>query len=390
MLCIMMKTTTILLHIQVATASQPRVIYKIIVHAMRLLGYEPTHKVIEPAWYGDSRINLSFVYTYCEHDFVHKVGLTEGQAAQLVAALAQHDLLEEELRLINYYAVQIITLFDEAYPAALRAIAVPPAVLYYLGAPPAGDKMLAIVGSRDADTYAHEVIHNIVPGVVAQGWLVVSGGARGVDAYAHQATVEAGGKTIVVLGSGLTHWYPRENIALFKKVIQQGGTVLSTFAMKIKPEKYNFPERNRVIAGLSQGCLIVQAAERSGALITADFALNEGRSVMAVPGSIMNTRSAGCHALLSQGARLVSGVDDVLDELGDCNAVGYHQPAAIKKKQFKNDTQHPILDFLTTAKTIDEIAVHANVALSVLQDELFVLQLDGLVTQNFAGLWERL
>ena len=149
------------------------------------------------------------------------------------------------------------------------------------------DACIAVVGSRSGTAYGKRAIQALIPPLVAQQWHIVSGGAMGIDAFAHQATLQAGGTTIAVLGSGLLQWYPAEHRRLFTEILEKNGTLLSAFPMNMEPLQGNFPARNRIIAGLSRACVVVQAAQKSGASITAKFALEQGREVFAVPVVLM-------------------------------------------------------------------------------------------------------
>ncbi|MFH1832202.1 MAG: DNA-processing protein DprA [bacterium] len=371
---------------------------------------------------------LSFeqIYAFTCADFRNKIGLTEKVATILVQGLADKKLLEEELELIEKYTIRIDTILDQEYPVLLRNINQPPLLLYskggFLGALFASSgahpaclveevpKRIAFVGARKADKYAAQVIDHLVPGLVSNGWEIVSGGALGVDSMAHKATHDAGGKTIIVLGSGLLRPYPEQNKKFFKKIVASGGTLVSSFPLRMSPDKTTFPARNRIIAGLSQGCVIVQAAQKSGALITAEFALEQGKQVFAVPGSIFNDLSDGCHKLLDHGAKLVKDVSDILGEFGeyDCAAgvasaarLGRDsaQELGVSQEQTKIYNRvsapaqilaDPFLAHFDSMHTLDELTIKSGLSFAELQDKLFCLQLDGLVKQNFAGSWEKI
>src|SRR3989338_8220734 len=245
-------------------------------------------------------------YSYKVGDFV-RFGIGEPTAQKIVAGLSDMQMLDDELYLIEKHAVSWTTLLDEKYPQMLAHIHTPPPVLYWQGEPlwKDNESMLAFVGARKGNKYGQIAIEKLIPDLVIQGWVIVSGGAYGIDAMAHRATVQVGGKTIVVVGSGLLKPYPPEQKKLFDEIVHKGGAVLSSFPLHDEPSAWKFPVRNRIIAGLSQGCVVVQAAEKSGALITASYALQEGRQVFAVPGPIDDELSVGCHKLLQEGAKLV-------------------------------------------------------------------------------------
>ncbi|TMD16658.1 MAG: DNA-protecting protein DprA, partial [Chloroflexi bacterium] len=204
---------------------------------------------------------------------------------------------------------------DPGYPALLRAIADPPDRLYVRGTIPSGC-MIAVVGSRRATPYGLRVAERLARELAGLGVVVVSGLARGVDAAAHRGALAAGGQTVAVLAGGLDRIYPPEHASMAEQIAGQGA-LLSEARDGTAPLPGLFPVRNRIISGLSRGLVVVEAAERSGALITARMALEQGREVFAVPGSIENPLTAGTHGLIRDGAGLVQGVEDVLAEFPD-------------------------------------------------------------------------
>ncbi len=335
--------------------------------------------------------DLSQLYNFKVKNFIHQFVLKENIAQLLVDGLKDKKLFEKELELIEKYKVNLLTFLDSEYPQNLKEIYSPPIVLYCKGAGlSVFDKNIAIVGARKANSYAKQVIKQIVPELVSNGYKIISGGACGVDSMAHQATIDCGGKTIVVFGAGLMHPYPENNKNLFRDVIKKGGMLLSPFPFQMPPDRGNFPARNRIIAGLSSGCLIVQAAQKSGALITAKFALDEGRQVFAIPGDVNDKLSFGCHYLIKQGAKLVNCVEDILEEFGEVNSCVIKEVKKEKKKKsVKIIEQNPILSILPSSSSIDELVVKTGFSLQELQDKLFELQLEGKVKQNFAGFWEK-
>jgi DNA processing protein len=215
------------------------------------------------------------------------------------------------------FSIRLLLLEDDEYPAALRAIDDPPPVLFVRGEiQPRDEIAVAIVGTRHATEYGRGLAHKFGRDLAARGVTVVSGLARGVDTAAHRGALEGGGRTFAVCGCGLDVAYPSENKKLMEE-IAQSGAVFSEFAPTVHPEAWHFPARNRIISGLSCGTIVVEAAERSGALITADFALEQSREVFAVPGNIHKGQSKGCHALIKQGATLVENVDDIIGALNN-------------------------------------------------------------------------
>ena len=328
-------------------------------------------------------------------DIVQRAGVSQSLAADIVAGLGDAEALKRELDLVKRYKIVLLTILDDDYPTDLLSIHSPPPVLYCLGAPLHKEaKRIAFVGSRKAGKYAQQSVDALVPEMLSEEYEIISGGALGVDTMAHKCALEHSGRTIVVLGSGLLQPYPQENRELFRAVVRQGGTVVSPFPLNLPPSKSTFPARNRIIAGLSAATVVVQAAQKSGALITAQCAADEGRGVFAVPGSVFDELSAGCHFLIGEGATLVNGPADILESLGH----EYVQPeveeeeeaaaAPVAEKPVHKITD-PVLAVLDRAMTIDEICSTLDMQLVVVQTKLFTLQIEGKVKQNFAGAWER-
>ena len=222
--------------------------------------------------------------------------------------------VEKEIALAEKSGVVILTVFDEDYPERLKNIYDPPVILYVKGSIKKEDSLaVSIVGSRKCTYYGMNMADNIAEKLAFSGVTVVSGLARGIDTAAHKGALKSG-RTIAVLGSGLGNIYPAENKPLSEK-IAQNGAVVSEFPMHMPPNKNNFPQRNRIISGLSVAVLVVEAANKSGALITADFALEQGRDVFAVPGAAGRLSSAGTNSLIKQGAKLIDSAEDILEEL---------------------------------------------------------------------------
>lgn len=243
----------------------------------------------------------------------------DGVGPKLLASIreaADGAFADETLRLCERERVKIILRGDADYPRLLAQIPDPPAILFVRGAFAPRDALaVAIVGSRHSTAYGRKVTEQLAAGLVHAGYTVVSGLARGIDAAAHAGAIAAGGRTIAVLGSGVLEVYPPEHGALADEVIAHGALV-SEAPPLASPHPGAFPQRNRIVAGLSLGTVVVQAADRSGALITARLAGEQGREVFAVPGPIDCRLSHGCHALLRDGATLVESVDTILSELG--------------------------------------------------------------------------
>lgn len=334
--------------------------------------------------------SLKNVYNFTEDDLVKMIGLSAKTASLVVLGLRDKKLLEDELTLLAKHQVDWLTRYDDNYPALLKHIYLPPTILYFKGVLPESNHSLSIVGSRDANAYGQRVVQQLVTDLVHHEFIIVSGGAHGIDTFAHKATLDAGGKTVVVLGSGLLRPYPAQNKKLFEAVVQGGGAVVSCFPLSMAPAAGNFPARNRIIAGLSSACAVVQAAQKSGALITADYALNQGKEVFAVPGPIDDPRSAGCHSLIAQGACIVTGVETILNHFGIQTKAPVVNRSALtndKNSIADNDCASTILNQCRTPVAFDELLNVTAMNLTELQSILFDLQLQGKIHQNAVGLW---
>lgn len=363
--------------------------------------------------------NLSDVYRFSLHDFT-RLGMSEARAQLLVDGLQDQKTLQKELSLIAEYNVTLITMWCDAYPDRLKHIDAAPPVLYLQG-----DvslllqyKMLACVGARLAHSYVQDCLNKVVVPMIQDGWIVVSGGAAGADTFAHKTALQCGGKTIAVFGSGLCYQYPEKNKPLFQEIIDSGGLIISSFPMQTQPLPHCFPIRNRIVSGLSVGCLVLQAAVKSGALITAQYALDQGREVFAIPGPIYDPLSAGCHELIKLGAKLVTETQDILDELmpdlqpvivqenfitnaspENSNLVANKFARVEKVMQKRNEgsnvddsfdeVERLILQWATVPVSIDDLLFKVGVAAPVLHDKLFMLSLDGKIEQDCTGLWKR-
>jgi DNA processing protein len=252
------------------------------------------------------------------HDeLTQRGGISSALAKAIHQGPAAEDLraIDRELTALERMAIRVVTFLDPEYPARLKTIHDPPPLLSVSGTLSDADHhAVAIVGTRDATPAGRLVAERLSRGLAAAGLTVVSGLARGIDAAAHRSALEAGGRTIAVLGCGIDRTYPPEHQALRKKVEEQGA-VLSELPLGAYPHAYHFPKRNRIISGLSFGVVVVEAASQSGSLITARLAAEQGRDVFAVPGSVQSEQSRGTNGLIKQGAQLVDTVEDILDAL---------------------------------------------------------------------------
>ncbi len=228
-------------------------------------------------------------------------------------------------RKLSFYGVRPIALWDDDYPCWLPFIAQPPLVLFCQGMLEADRYTLAMVGSRKASPYGLNAAETLAMSLAERGITLVSGGARGIDTRVHTGALKGKGRTVVVVANGLNRTYPRENKRLFRDIVEQGGAILSEYTFGTEPRAQHFPARNRIIAGVAAATVVIEAALGSGSLITADFALEEGRDVFAMPGSIFAETSKGTNHLLQMGAMALTGADDILQVF---QSRGWHIPAA--------------------------------------------------------------
>ena len=275
--------------------------------------------------------------------------------------------------------VQVLTWEDPDYPRRLRHIYNPPPVLYVKGTlTPQDEWAVAVVGTRRPTAYGREAARVLAAGLARHHVTVVSGLAVGIDAEAHRAALEAGGRTIAVLGSGFRHLYPARHRDLARRITQQGA-VISEYPLDVRPEPANFPPRNRIISGLSLGVVVVEAGKTSGALITARFAAEQGREVFAVPGPIFNRPSEGPNRLIQEGAIPVTSVDDILEAL-DLTQLAEHQEARLTIPT--SDLEDRILACLREAPLhVDEIVRQTHLDASQVMSTLTLMELKGLVRQ---------
>jgi DNA processing protein len=290
--------------------------------------------------------------------------------------------VDRELNLIESKGVQVITLKDVRYPENLKKIYDPPPFFYLKGALLDQDQTsFAIVGSRNPSEYGTITTKRMSRELSLSGLTIVSGMARGIDSSAHYGALTAKGRTIAVLGSGIDVIYPPENIKLYQS-IAACGAVISEFPMGTEPLAYNFPARNRIISGLALGVLIVEASLRSGSLITARFALEQGRDVFAIPGNINSYKSKGTHKLLKEGAKLVDSTQDILEELNLYIASLRKTTGQQTLLPTMNATSQLVYQVLQDQPLhIDEIILKAGLASNQVSAILLDLELDGLIKQ---------
>jgi DNA processing protein len=300
-----------------------------------------------------------------------------------IKAFNRADRVEQELERMREHHVSLVAFVDDNYPAQLLHIYDPPPFLYVKGELQQGDRLaVAVVGSRFASHYGKVTAEKISQDLAMEGITIVSGMARGIDSSAHKAALAAGGRTIAVLGCGIDINYPAENTKL-KEEIASHGAVISEFPLSTPPASSHFPMRNRIISGLSLGVVVVEASHRSGSLITARLALEQGRDVFAVPGSIDSLRSRGTHRLIKDGAKLVEDARDILTELlpqmkDRSQSVGVHQ----ESKELVSAEAQSILDVLEQGQVqIDRIITQTGLPSSQVSSTLLDLEFKGIIRQ---------
>lgn len=286
---------------------------------------------------------------------------------------------------LNDLQISVLTVLDPRYPKLLSAISDAPFLLYVKGKktdhPINLDRTIAVVGTRKITRYGTEVTQKLVTELVSYGFTIVSGLAYGVDAAAHQAALDAGGKTIAVLGCGIDIIAPPSNAGLYADIASGGGAILSEMPLGLRPDKGLFPARNRIISGLSLGVLVTEGADDSGALITARNAGEQGREVFAVPGPITSAYSRGPAKLLKNGAKLVESVEDILEEL-KINSSHVTNVSHLTNKTVKGDTkeEQKILDILGNGPMhIDELARSSGLTMQTVGATITILEMKGYV-----------
>lgn len=311
-------------------------------------------------------------------DALQAAGLSPKLAERVVQIRASLNL-DKYMTRLESQGIHVLTWEDELYPRRLKEIDQPPPVLYMRGGLQAEDFWsVAVVGTRRVSAYGRQVADELAMFLAHNGVTVVSGLARGVDAIAHQAALKAGGRTIAVLGCGVDRIYPPENTQLAEKMIAKGA-ILSDYAPGTPPDASNFPPRNRIISGLSMATVVVEAGETSGALITAQFAVDQGREVFAVPGNILALQSKGTNRLIADGAHPMLSVQDLLEVL-DLRRVT--EQREVQKILPANETEERLLRVLTHEPLhMDDIRNQTGLPIERVSATLVMMELKGLVRQ---------
>ncbi len=295
--------------------------------------------------------------------------------------------------------IKLLNIFDERYPNNLKQIYDPPIVLYYMGSFQINDFTIAIVGSRRTTNYGAYSAKTLSYQLALRGIQIVSGLARGIDSIAHEGCLDAGGKTIAVLGCGLDSIYPPENKGLFENIIKSEGLIISEYPPGMPPLQHNFPARNRIISGISSGVLVVEAARRSGSLITVTYALEQGREVFAVPGNIDSAYSDGTNQLIKDGAKMVINVNDIIEEFQygkiiDNNVIKNNPAKACGNRNFSifkglSTEEIRLVKIISNGiHNIDEIIERSNISAKEVNNILFMLEMKGIITQQPGKMFE--
>lgn len=285
------------------------------------------------------------------------------------------------LKRVQDAGVSVLTWESDAYPRYLREAPAPPPVLYVAGEIREQDQFaVAVVGTRRLSPYGRQMTREVVSGLVRNNVTIVSGLARGIDGIAHKTAVEMGGRTIAVLGSGIDCLYPPEHRGLARRIIkEQRGAIISDYPLGTQPEAKNFPPRNRIISGLSLGVVVVEAGKKSGALITANFALEQDRDVFAVPGNVNSRASEGTNKLIQQGAKLVMTADDVLEEL---NLTMAPQQMVVQMAMPESEEEAVLLRQLSREPShVDDLCRASGMSSADVSSTLAIMELKGMVQQ---------
>jgi len=356
----------------VVTEPVPDLKYWVAFNRIRRLGPIRLRQI--EARFGD----LSLAWKASQSDLT-SVGLDKSTVREIVSSRPEIDP-DSEMEALETAGIDVICLRSPEYPARLAEIYDPPPVLYIRGKLEPGDeRSVAVVGTRASSGYGLEMATRLAGGLAANGVTVVSGLAVGIDAAAHRASLDAGGRTIAGVGSGLDQVYPAKHADLARK-IAESGAVISEYPPGVRPHARNFPRRNRILSGLTLGTLVVEAGFRSGALLTVTHALEQNREVFAVPGSTLSERSKGTNWLIQQGAKLVLDVEDILEEL---NIAGLGAQLGLSAPTPDPGTvESELLNMLRTEPVhMDEITRRSGEPSSVVSATLTMLELGGLVRQ---------
>jgi len=303
------------------------------------------------------------------------------QTAENIKTAVNYRFVENQMEAIEKNDCTILTYWDKNYPEKLKNIYDPPAFLFLHGNVELLDtKSIGIVGSRLPTQYGKMVTQKLSTDLAESGLTIVSGFARGIDTIAHQAALKVGGNTIAVLGNGLDIVYPIENKKLIEG-FEQNGLFVSEYPFGTKPDAADFPKRNRIISALSFGILITEAGKKSGSLLTAMYALDQNREIFATPGPINSANSIGTNNLIQQGAKLVTGIQDIISEISGQLSLGFEEKKVAPEPKLNGSAKviYNLLD--TSALHIDQLAIKADISISAALTTLLTLELNGHIKQ---------
>ncbi len=323
-------------------------------------------------------------FSTAEEELAHIPELDQ-TAIEGLLSFSEWDEVRKEISRAFEVGVKILPFNHPNYPSRLRMIFDPPPFLYVKGEiRPEDERAVAVVGSRSASDYGMRITRDLCQGLAARGFTLVSGMARGIDGQAHEAALEAGGRTVAVMGSGVDVVYPPEHQALYQKICQ-AGAVVSESPMGTPPFSFNFPSRNRLISGFSLGVVVVEATEKSGSLITAGLAVEQGREVFAVPGEAGASRSRGTHKLIRQGAKLVETVEDIVEEIAPQllarAGTAEHKSPVTLPPNMELEARKVFEILLGRSVQIDEVIQTSGLSPAKVSEVLLDLEIRGLLKQ---------
>jgi DNA processing protein len=331
--------------------------------------------------------SLDDAWEQLDETLLKNLGCRQDTIMKTLNEVEELDLARHE-NVMRTMEITFLTIEDEAYPQALLNLPDPPVFLFARGNLKLLNRpQIAIVGTRSMSLYGKRVVEEVVPAFVHADLVTVSGLAAGIDAEVAKQTLAAGGATVAVLGHGLANIYPKSNARLAEEIVQKGGLLLTEFPLHVGPSKFTFPARNRIIAGLSHGTVVVEAAAQSGSLITASLALEYGRDVFAVPGSIFDPNMEGTHQLIFKGgAQLITGAEDVLRTLG---IVSREKEHASRYKAQTPDEQVLLANLHTMPQSADELMEKTGMPIAAINATLTLMELKGGAKNVGMGTWVR-
>ncbi|MDF2839679.1 MAG: dprA [Clostridia bacterium] len=320
---------------------------------------------------------------YSSREELKRCGVIHDDVVEVVMNNRSIEKIDKYLKKVKDNGINVYLSNQDEYPMNLKNIYDPPPILYSLGELKQEDnESISIVGSRKASEYGLKTAEKLAYDLAQNGITVISGMALGIDAAAHKGAIKGGGRTIAVFACGVTNPYPRSNINLYRDIMKNGA-VVSEYPLGIQPVPGNFPARNRIISGLSLGTLVVEANVKSGSLITADFALEQGRDVFAVPGNINSPNSAGTNNLIKNGAKLVNNIEDILVELP-----GDYMVNNTNTKQLNLDNEEALImaALLENGKSADQLAADTGMEINEVLSFAAIMELRGIIT-SISGIY---